>query len=138
MARILLMEDDKDQAMMLAGLIQTIGHDVTITYDADEAFQMLEEIPVDLIITDVFVRTEGGSKGGILLAGRVRLHQSPAISNTPIIAISGSGVHGEFFDVRQQMRHIGAAAFLSKPTSRAALASTIDDVLAGRAQKPTR
>ena len=138
MAKILLMEDDKDQAMMLAGLLHTIGHDTTITHDADEALQALEDHPFDLIITDVFVRTDRGARGDILLAGLVNLHRNADISNTPIIAISGSGVHGDYFDVRQQMRNLGADAFLSKPTSREALASTIDDLLAGRAQKLRR
>lgn len=51
-SRILLVEDDPEQANLYAGVLATAGYEVVTTSDAEEALARLAENPVDLALVD--------------------------------------------------------------------------------------
>ena len=53
MRRILVVEDSRTQAERLRSLLESAGHDVVVSHDADAAVRRLAEGPVDLVLSDV-------------------------------------------------------------------------------------
>jgi CheY-like chemotaxis protein len=53
-AMVLLVEDDAEFASILKLRIENAGHKVTISNNGEEALQLIQAKPPDLIILDVF------------------------------------------------------------------------------------
>ncbi|WP_319531926.1 response regulator [uncultured Cohaesibacter sp.] len=111
------MEDDREQAELLAELLQAFGHTVVITHDADQALHRYKQQHFDILITDIIVSTESGPRGGILLIGRIRLEEAGTHRRIPIITISGALVAATHPSAGAQMQIIGADTHFEKPVS---------------------
>ncbi|MBT9384975.1 response regulator [Pseudooceanicola sp. CBS1P-1] len=137
MARILLMEDEVDQAVMLSLIIEKRGHQVDIAASADEAIAKADATAYDLVITDLFVQQKGvqvGS-GGLRLIGFLRngTRTGPVATerSVPIIAMSGvlgGPSEGHFLKIAETT---GANIRLEKPVPPQKLHAAIDDLLKG-------
>jgi DNA-binding response OmpR family regulator len=70
MGHILIIEDDKPLAELLAWVIQQEGHDVSVAENADDGIQLGLDDPPDLIITDWILKhsVHGGE-----ISRRIRL-----------------------------------------------------------------
>lgn len=62
--RILLVEDDQDQASLFHDVLAMVGYDVVISYDAEAALTYLAERDFDLLLADWDLP---GVKGNILV-----------------------------------------------------------------------
>lgn len=67
---ILIVEDEVLIRMMMANELRSAGYNVIEAAQADEAMDVLDATPIDLVITDITM--PWGSMDGIKLAERVR------------------------------------------------------------------
>ena len=140
MARILLMEDDPDQAFLVAEFLRRDGHEVVDFPSGLQALAALEADPdgFDAIVTDLFVRRgyQSVPNGGLTLIGRIRaqelLQVGPEARRMPIIAISG-GYAATAPDVLTLAAGIGADACFSKPMDMSDLTAKLRELLGDRA-----
>src|SRR5690606_1861571 len=83
--RILVADDNKDSATVVATLLQQLGHYVVCAHDGHEALAIFNKEPFDILLLDV------GMPGmdGLELARRIRAQQ---LESQPLIAaITGWG-----------------------------------------------
>jgi len=119
--RLLLVEDDVDQAHLLKYLLEAGGTlTVTLAQDGLRAMQFLEESDWDLLITDINLPGAGGIE--VVEASR-RLR--PAL---PILATTG--YTGPEYGAKARER--GADAVLIKPLDRDDLLRNVETLLANR------
>ena len=59
-ARILVVEDDDANRSVMVRLFESLGHDVTPVTDGREAFDVLEQNPIDCVISDIRLPYVGG------------------------------------------------------------------------------
>ncbi|WP_193079237.1 response regulator [Pseudooceanicola spongiae] len=136
MAKILLMEDDQDQAELLALILMREGHEVTVTCDATSAIERIGREHFDLVVSDLFVRQKGVlvSDGGLRLIGYVRngARTGPEATAFDVPIIAMSGVMGGPTDSHflKMAEGAGANRRLEKPVSASHLSDVISELLA--------
>lgn len=103
---ILIIEDDKLTINMLQHSLQNLGHNTYVAETGEKAIEMLPNIKIDLLITDLMMPG---------ISGLSLIYQLRAIYmiKTPIIIISSLN-HKPLIDSAMKA---GANDFLSKPIS---------------------
>jgi signal transduction histidine kinase/CheY-like chemotaxis protein len=121
MARILIV-DDSDSRLTLAGLLERDGYQVGVSAEGREALKAQEKSPFDVLITDIFMPDKDGVE-------TIReFHQK--YPQTRIIAMSGAAINR--VDYLSLCLEIGADRVLRKPFDAAALKTALKEVLAKR------
>jgi CheY-like chemotaxis protein len=115
MAHVLVIDDDAPLRGMLAEILQTAGHTVTLAADGLEGAQLYRATPADVVLCDLVMRHSG------LTLIRILRDQYPACR---IIAISGVDPHRLAY-----ARESGAMLTLRKPLSPSELIEAVDKVL---------
>ena len=132
MPKILLMEDNVEQAAMLAEWLEIIGHEVCTTHQIEHAIELyLSSREFDLIITDIFAPA-GVSREiekGLTLIERIRGMADERLNSVPIISISGVRVERSFAYRFDDVNTLGSNAHLAKPFRFEVLSQTIREVL---------
>lgn len=106
MATILVVDDDRVLATLVASLLREKGHKVSVAFDAVQAMMLaMRRPPVNAIVLDVSM--PGGSGEDTLK----KLKDSTRTSDIPVIILSGSIDE----EGQKRVRTLGAAAVLSKP-----------------------
>lgn len=118
-ARILLVEDDRPLADLLAFHLAKNDYDYQHTPNGDEALLLCQESPPDLILLDWMV--EGTS--GIEVCRRLR--RRPETATTPILMLTARGEE----DDRVRGLETGADDYITKPFSPKELLARIEAVL---------
>jgi two-component system, sensor histidine kinase len=103
--RILLVDDNVDFAMSLAMLLETLGHDVSVAHDANEALAIATERAPEFAFLDLGLPRVSGYD----LARKLRA--DPATAGTVLIALSGWGQQQD----RERSKEAGFALHLVKP-----------------------
>ena len=85
MARILLAESDERICEFLAGILADFGHEVITCLNDSEATVRLAICPIDVLVTDLVLREEEGS----------RLSRSCTIRGIPTITLTGQEFHAD-------------------------------------------
>lgn len=134
MAKILIMEDDAEQAKMLGELLKADGHHIETAYTGGEAWAILQTRPFDVLLTDMRVPSPIGtnrSSGGLALIVQIRRAKGetvPAwIPALRIIAISGAGIYAP--GSLDLAGNFGADMALQKPVGAKDLLAAIEAVL---------
>ena len=83
MARILLAESDEQICKFLAGILADFGHDVITCRNDSEAMVRLAIGRIDLLVTDLVLQEEGGS----------RLRRNCKGRGIPAITLTGQEFH---------------------------------------------
>jgi DNA-binding response OmpR family regulator len=104
----LIIEDNQDQAEILAMALQAAGFETEIIQDGHEALRRLEAIVPDLVILDMYLPRVSGT--GILL----QIRADPRLAGTWVIVVT---VEPELADLLQDM----ADRVLVKPVDFAEL-----------------
>jgi len=116
MARVLVADDDEQVRSVLARMLEREGHQVLLAADGFEASDLYRQELPDALILDLYMPEKEGLE--TLLELRT---QFPDIR---IVVISGGG--GVFaLDPLRSAKRMGAVATLTKPISRADLASAL-------------
>jgi two-component system response regulator AtoC len=130
MARILIVDDEKDVREAMARILERAGHQVDLAGNAPAGIQAFEKEGADLVITDIIMP---GQHGVDLIK-----HLREAGCAAPVIAISGGGnmaAAGYEPGAITTSAYLaaagkaGAAASLTKPFERRQLLELVDSVL---------
>jgi CheY-like chemotaxis protein len=82
MPRILVVDDEPDQRILLRRIFEKAGHQVIDAVDGAAALRAVDESRPDLVVTDVMMPV----MGGVELIGRLR--GDPLTAGIPIMAAS--------------------------------------------------
>lgn len=116
MARILIVDDDEMDRVLLAEVLHQAGHESIFSPNGATALRVLEKKPVDVVVTDIVMP----ELDGIALIEKIREEDPWA----RVIAISGAS------DVNLEMAgNSGAMAVLKKPVDPEELVQAIDKAL---------
>jgi two-component system, chemotaxis family, chemotaxis protein CheY len=121
MARILIIDDDRDIRHPLRLALENAGHDVLEAQDGTEGLKFWVDRGADLVITDVHMPEKDG-----LEVVRELTALYPAVK---IIALSGGDSTGNFNSL-SDAKLFGALRTLPKPFRHAELLSAINELLA--------
>lgn len=103
--RILIVEDDRGQALFAEGILRNVGMDTLVVVDALGTMPALEQFQPDLVLMDLNMP----GANGIELTALIR--EQEAFENTPIVFLSGECNQDLQFDAIDA----GGDDFLSKP-----------------------
>lgn len=122
MARILIVDDEKNVRFTLGKALKSHRHEVFDAADGNEALKVLKQCKIDLVVTDIIMP----NREGLETIQEIRMNW-PEVK---IIAISGGGRvrNGEFLKVAKK---IGADLVLKKPFSMNAFTDEIRKLLDG-------
>lgn len=113
--RVLIVEENRDAAIMLGLLCEEMGHRVARAYDGYGAVEVAHQFRPDIVLLDL------GLPGldGFEVARRVRADSS--LQNVLIIAVTGSAREED----RRLAQQIGVDHYLVKPADPQYLASLL-------------
>lgn len=117
MARILLVEDDRDQATTIDEWLTAEHHNVVIAYDGEEGAYRIDNDVFDVIILD----WDLPKMTGIDILKRYRIKKG----STPVIMLTGKGTIAD----RESGLDGGADDYLTKPFSLRELSARIRALL---------
>jgi CheY-like chemotaxis protein len=107
---ILVVDDSRDAADTLAQILQTVGHEARVAYDADAALRAAAANPPDVVVLDVGTRPSTGCE----LARRL----APEGPRRPVlVALTGYAREG----LRDDCRRGGFDLFVPEPYDPAEL-----------------
>jgi len=118
MARILHIEDDPGNRLLVRKLLQTAGHTVTDAADGLEGVQLACSEPPDLVLVDLNLPGLDGYEVTLRLRGEASLQ------GVPIVAITAEGD-------RDTSLAVGCDGFLQKPIDAREFAETVEGYLRG-------
>ncbi|HWA45808.1 MAG TPA: response regulator [Hypericibacter adhaerens] len=121
MARILLVEDNKEFRSMLRALLQEAGHEVVEAGDGQAAIEHLRRTAYDLLVTDVLLPQADGTE--VIKAVR------GVNGKISIIAISGGGRELPAVVALALTEALGAHRTLFKPFRDAELLAAVKELL---------
>jgi adenylate cyclase len=104
-ARILVVDDQRSNVEMLAGVLKARGYAVHTALDGEQALEQVREIRPDIVVSDILMPKVDGYD----LCRRLRA--APETALLPIILITSLDAQGE----RIKGLEVGADDFLSKP-----------------------
>ncbi|MEM5437097.1 response regulator [Paraburkholderia diazotrophica] len=119
---ILLIEDHTDTAEVMAQLMRTLGHEVTVVGRVADALAATQSAPFDLIVSDVGL--PDGTGLDFIKAFRER-------DDAPAVALTGFGSDE---DIRRCLE-AGFTSHLTKPVNFAQLEQVIESAAAAKAQR---
>jgi PAS domain S-box-containing protein len=122
MPRVLLAEDSATQAELLRAILEQAGFQVQVARDAEQALALLEQSPVDLVISDIVMP---GMSGYDLCR---RIKAAPAHRSMPVVLLS---TLREPMDVIRGLE-CGADSFLTKPYHPDQIVGRINTLLQNR------
>lgn len=121
--RVLVADDDRQMSQLLCAMLQHAGHQAVPTYDgASTMMAAMRTPPPDLIVLDLSMPA---GTGQVTLA---KLKQSSRTALIPVVVVSASKDPA----VREQVRGLGAVAFLEKPVTADALIDAVEAFGPGR------
>ena len=103
--RVLVVDDNRDNAETLAALLQLHGHDVQLAYDGAEAIDVAERYRPHVVLLDIGLPRVSGYD-----VCR-HLREQPWARQTAIVAVTGWGTEKD----RDRAREAGFTAHLVKP-----------------------
>jgi DNA-binding response OmpR family regulator len=130
MARILVVEDDRDIAELIAHYLQKAGHAVEHLATGSAVMPRLRAEPADLVILDLMLP----GMDGLLVCQAMRAE--PATAQVPVIMLTARGEESE----RVAGLELGADDYVTKPFSPRELVARVAARLrrpAGTASGPT-
>jgi len=84
-ARVLVVDDNRDAAQMLSLLLETAGHEVAVTYNAQAALALAQQVAPAVLFVDIGLPDMDGYE----LARRLRA--SPGTARALLVAVTGYG-----------------------------------------------
>lgn len=120
MARILVIEDNADNMMLTAMLLESAGHTVLAATDAEAGLTMARAERPDIILMDIQLPGMDG------LAATVLLKQDPSTRAVPVLALTALAMKGD----EERIRAAGCDGYIAKPIGIQAFLATIAEQVA--------
>ncbi len=124
MTKILHIEDDPANRLLVRKLLRPSGFDVIEATDGLTGIRMARAENPDLILVDIAIPGLDGYEVTL------RLRAEPKLQRTPIVAITAEGN-------RETSLAVGCDGFLQKPIDARSFAATIKSYLSGRREQTT-
>jgi signal transduction histidine kinase/ActR/RegA family two-component response regulator len=121
--RILIVDDNRDAAGMLAMLLQFSGHETHMAHDGVEAVEATTKLQPDVILLDIGLPRLNGYE-----AARKIREQQEQPGRPLLVAVTGWGQDED----RRRTEEAGFDAHLVKPVDEAALRKLLDDLCASK------
>lgn len=118
-ARILIVEDNPLNRLLIHDILELRGHEVIEASTVDEARNALASARPDLVLLDVQI--PGG--GGEAVIREVRKRQD--LNDIPIVAVTSLAMPGD----RERLLSIGFQGYLSKPIDTRTFGAAIESYL---------
>ncbi len=116
MSTILVVDDYAPNHRLLSFVLEQHGHAVVSAYDGVHALECMNNVPINLIVTDLTMPR----LDGIGLTARVRA--DARFSGVPIIMVTASGKEADAV----RAAGIGVDAFLTKPVDSEELSQAVN------------
>ena len=126
MPKILVIEDNENNRVLLTRRLKARGHEVITAEDAEQGLALAQTGLSDLILMDI------GLPGLDGWAATRRLKAHPATQQIPIIALTAHAMQGD----REKAAEAGCDAYETKPIDFARLFEKIDALLTRRESPP--
>jgi class 3 adenylate cyclase len=107
MARILVVDDQRSNVELMAGVLKARGYDVLTAADGESALEQVREASPDIVVSDILMP---GLDGYELCR---RLRASPATALLPVVLVTSLDPQGE----RIRGIEAGADDFITKPVN---------------------
>jgi DNA-binding response OmpR family regulator len=117
-ARILVVDDEPDTLGLIELTLQTAGFNVRTAANGDQALKLLLDDTFDLLLLDIMMP---GMTGFDLL----EILKNRQIDTPPVVFLTAKSRQED----RDKGESLGAAAFLTKPTTRGDLLDTIRSIV---------
>ncbi len=121
MARLLIIDDEKDIRDLLGETFSEQGHQIQLARSGKEGLELIRRNAVDLVLTDIFMPEKDG------IETILELHEE--FPDVKIIAYSGGGSVG-VQDALDSAMEFGAARVFSKPLDLRKLTNAVDELIA--------
>lgn len=118
--KVLLVEDDKINQIVISRMIREIGHFIEIANNGIEALQIINEKSIDVIIMDI----QMPQMDGIETTKRIRESEKNTKKHIPIIALTAHALRGD----KEKYLSMGMDEYISKPVQINNLLKTIEIV----------
>jgi DNA-binding response OmpR family regulator len=127
-AVVLVADDEPSMLSLIAQHVKTLGHDVHVAHDGEEAWDMVQKHRPDLVLLDVMMPAMSGWE----VCRKVR--EDEGFEQVGVIMITGIG------ETLNELTSplFGADAYLDKPFELVDLDRSIREVLAKRRNGPTK
>jgi len=106
MARVLIADDDSAQRRIVASILKSEGHEVLESSSAEEALERLQQIPCEVVLTDMRMPGQGGLH---LLESALKFTSAPEVV---VVTAFGS------VDTAVKAMRLGAYDYLNKPLDK--------------------
>ena len=124
--RILLVDDNRDSAELLAEALSALGYATHVAFDAPGALRAVQELSFDVALLDIGLPVMSGYE----LAQRLR--ESPASAHIALVAVTGYGQPRD----REASDGAGFDAHLVKPVDLEQVADVLRMLTKDRQQRP--
>ncbi|MDX1994513.1 MAG: response regulator [bacterium] len=119
MPRILYIEDDANNRMLVRRILMAYGFDVDEADNAARGIEMAQSDPPDLILMDLSMPGMDG------LAATRHIRTLPSISTIPIVALTANVMEGD----KERSLNAGCNGYISKPIDVDTFADQINQYL---------
>jgi len=116
--RVLIVEDDRAQALFAQSVLHGAGMQAIVHSDADGALQAIKEHRPDLILMDVVMPNLNGFQATRTIS------KDPATAHIPVILVTTKDQDTDMWGMRQ-----GAKAYVTKPIKEDELVATLAELL---------
>jgi PAS domain S-box-containing protein len=120
--RVLIADDNRDAAVSLSMLLQSLGHETRVVHDGLEAVEEAEHFQPQVVLLDIGMPRLDGYGTARRIASR------PWAAATRLIAVTGWGQDAD----RQQAKAAGFHRHLVKPVDLEALTEALSEACAAR------
>ena len=117
MARIIIVDDDKDMCQLISEILREESYEVNISYNGEDALSKIKENSYDLVILDYKL---------FGISGLVALEKARQIK--PLIKVIMISAFGND-STKAKARELGAFDFIDKPFDIEILTQKVKDIL---------
>lgn len=117
--KILVIEDNQINMMLVRDLLQLEGYTVLEAMDAEKGIQLAREHLPDLILMDIQLPGMDG-----LEATRI-IGQDPLLKKVPVVALTSHAMKGD----EQMAREAGCIGYIAKPIDTRSINNTVSGFL---------
>ena len=117
--KILIVDDEKNLAIMLKKILENIKYDINLAFDGQHCLELARELNPDFILLDIKMPKKDGI--GVLSD----LRSDPKFKETPIVVLSAKG---QLHEISAGIE-AGASAYLCKPVMIGEIVNTIERYL---------
>jgi CheY-like chemotaxis protein len=117
--KILVIEDNQMNMMLVRDLLQLEGYTVLEAMDAEKGLQMARENLPDLILMDIQLPGMDGLKATRIIC------RDPVLKTVPVVALTSYAMKGD----EQMAREAGCIGYIAKPVDTRSFKDTVSGFL---------